>query len=199
MEVTSAGNQNPIVNPSQSTSASSTPKQTSSNIPPLEDILQLSAQAQAALDSAKSTSFLDKNSANSISPQSRAILAQLGKSVFSAGKDMNLGDALSAIAKHYDGIFSDMSEKTGGSKGYKNEWDELNSLINDYLKGHVDKLTQSGDKTTPSKEFDLNTALNKGQNITNTFLSAFNSNYSEKGLDAALTAGREAIANLTKQ
>jgi len=184
MEVTPSVGLGPVANTTQSPS---TPKESANAVPPLEDILSLSAEAKAALDSAKSP----VKDSNNLSPQARAMLMRLGNGVFasSPGKQMDLGDALAAITQHYDKMFSDMSEKIGSSQNYKNDWDKLNGIINEYLKEHVDKMGKSSD-------IDLGSALSRGQKTAETFLSAFSSKYSE-GIEAALNSAKEAIAKMS--
>lgn len=183
MEITSSTGLENIIKMPQGNVA---PKDSSNTVPPLADILSLSAEAKAALDSAK----LPIKDVNNLSPQAKATLMRLGNGVFSStpGKQLELGDALTAIVKHYDKVFSDMSEKIGSAQNYKNEWDSLNDIINKYLKDHVDKLGKSTD-------IDLNAALSRGQKISEKFLSTFSNKYDE-GIESALNSAREAISNM---
>ena len=186
MEITPIGGLNDISKLVQSLTAAKGPAKTN---PPATDTITITDAAKAALSAGGQ---IGQDIVHYASPQGRAALMQMGSGILSApaGKPLDFGDSLVAIVRHYDKVFSEMPGKAV-SPGYNsNDWDALNEIIGQYLKDHVDKLSQS------ANSIDLEAALSRNQKIADTFLSTFSGNVKEKGLDAAVNAAREAIANM---
>jgi hypothetical protein len=126
-----------------------------------------------------------------LSPQGRAALAQLGRGVTTSSDSESLGGALAAIMKHYDGIFSpNAAEKTGDADKASSVPTDIRDKIAAFLKEGVQRY---GQNTRQSFESLLET---KQSRIADTFLSAYRKEFAENGLDAALQASRDAVANM---
>jgi hypothetical protein len=196
MEITPTGTsatwQTPAQSPTQPKAAAAPNPDLSSS----EDTVTISDAARSTINQ---INLYTKDLLQSASSEGKALLASLGKGVFSdtAGKPTDIGDSLVAIVRHYDKIFSDMggnaSSTFGSAQSYASDWDELNGIIGKYLQDNMDKSNQA------ASGIDLKAALERGKTATDTFFNAFSSANKDNGIEAALNAAREALAKQGNQ